>query len=126
MAQSLAEQYLQHLAQGRFMIQRERASGKCFFYPRRLAPVSGSTDIEWIEAGGGGTVYSTTVIRQKPPQPDYNLALIDLDEGPRMLSRVEGVPAAEVRIGLRVQARIIEDDGQPLVVFTPRAPGGQS
>lgn len=120
---SVADEFLGFLEQGRFMIQRERG-GAHFFYPRRVAPVSGATDIEWVEAGGGATVYSTTVIRQKPPAPDYNLALVDLDEGPRMLTRVDGVPPEQVAIGMRVRARIVREDGQPLVVFEPE--GGRS
>jgi uncharacterized OB-fold protein len=64
-------------------------------------------------------VYSTTVIRQKPPTPSYNLALVDLAEGPRMMSRVEGVPPEQVRIGMRVSAKIIRENDVPLLVFEP-------
>ena len=70
-------------------------------FPRVAEPGTGCTDLEWVEASGKGTVYSTTVIRQKPPTPNYNLALIDLAEGARMMSRVEGIPPEEVRIGMR-------------------------
>ena len=49
----------------------------------------------------------------------YNLALIDLDEGPRMMSRVEGVET--LPIGARVRARIIDEDGKKLVIFDPAA-----
>jgi uncharacterized OB-fold protein len=64
-------------------------------------------------------VYSTTVIRQKPPAPSYNLALVDLAEGPRMMSRVEGIPPEQVRIGMRVSAKIIRENDVPLLVFEP-------
>ncbi len=111
--------YFAHLAQGRFMLQRSRKSGKFFFHPRVAEPLTGCTDLEWAEVSGRGTVYSTTVIRQKPPAADYNVALIDLAEGPRMMSRVEGIPPADVRIGMAVTARIIDDNGRALVVFTP-------
>ena len=74
---------------------------------------------EWVEACGRGTVYSTTVIRQKPPTPNYNLALIDLAEGPRMMSRVEGIAPEAVKIGMAVRARVIRENDQPLVVFEP-------
>jgi uncharacterized OB-fold protein len=57
------------------------------------------------------------VVRKKPPEPSYNVALIDLAEGPRMMSRVEGVEPAAVAIGMAVQARIIDQDGEPVVVF---------
>ncbi len=111
------------LAEGSFRIQRSRTTGRYIFYPRVVEPGTGSTDLEWVEASGKGVVYSTTVISQKPPTPNYNVALIDLAEGPRMMSRVEGVAPAEVKIGMRVTARIVRENGQPVVVW---AAGGQS
>ncbi|HTV98615.1 MAG TPA: Zn-ribbon domain-containing OB-fold protein [Steroidobacteraceae bacterium] len=113
------EEFFAFLAEGRFMLQRSRESGRCFFYPRVAEPLSGCTDLEWVEARGRGTVYSTTVVRQKPPTPSYNVALIDLEEGPRLMSRVEGIASEEVRIGMAVKARIIRESDKPLLVFEP-------
>ena len=112
-------EYLAFLEQGRFMIQRSRASGRHFWYPRVIEPATGSTDLEWVAASGRGTVYSTTVIRQKPPTPHYNLALIDLEEGTRMLSRVESIAPEAVLIGMAVRAKIVREGDRPLVVFEP-------
>lgn len=92
------------------MIQRSASSGRHVFYPRVIAPGTGADDLEWVQACGRGTVYSTTVVRTKPPKPDYNVVLIELAEGPRMMSRVEGVEPADVAIGMAVQARITSDD----------------
>ena len=111
------------LAEGRFMIQRSRGGGNYIFYPRAVAPGTGARDLEWVEASGRGTVYSTTVVRKKPPEPSYNVALIDLEEGPRMMSRVEGVAPDAVAIGMAVKARIVEQDGAPVVVFEPAGHG---
>jgi len=105
------------LAQGRFMIQRSKGSGAHVFYPRAVAPGTGARDLEWVQASGRGVVYSTTVVRKKPPEPSYNVVLVDLAEGPRMMSRVEGVDPAAVTIGMAVQARIVDQDGEPVVVF---------
>lgn len=113
------EQWTAFLEQGRFMLLRSRQSGKCFWFPRVAEPGTGSTDLEWIEASGQGTVYSTTVIRQKPPTPNYNLALIDLAEGPRMMSRVEGMAPEQVRIGMAVRAMVIREGERPVLVFEP-------
>lgn len=112
-------EYLLFLAEGRFMIQRSRSSGRHLFYPRVAEPRTGATDLEWVEASGEGTVYATTVVRQRPPSPSYNVALIDLAEGPRMMSRVEGIAPEDVRIGMKVRARISRDGDQPLLVFDP-------
>lgn len=113
------KEYMEHLAQGRFMIQRSPTTGEYVFYPRMAAPGSGTDDLEWVAVSGLGTVYSTTVIRQKPPTPDYNLALIDLVEGVRMMSRVEGLVPTDVKIGMRVRAKVIREGEQSLVVFEP-------
>lgn len=115
------QQYRAYLAVGRFMIQRALLSGAYFFYPRVLEPASGSEQWEWVEASGLGTVYSTTVVRVRRPAADYNVALIDLAEGPRMMSRLIGVPPEEVRIGMQVRARIQDIEGVPAVVFEPLA-----
>jgi uncharacterized protein len=111
--------YQAFLQEGRFMIQRGKASGRHHFYPRAIEPGTGNDDLEWVPASGLGTVYSTTVVRSKPPAPSYNVALIDLAEGPRMMSRVEGLAPEEVRIGMAVRARIAIDDGNACVAFDP-------
>jgi uncharacterized OB-fold protein len=113
------QEYFEHVAAGRFMIQKSRSTGGHVFYPRVAEPGTGATDLEWVAACGRGTVYSTTTIRQKPPAPDYNVALIDLEEGPRMLSRVDGVAPEAVRIGMAVTARVVHEGGESLVVFVP-------
>jgi uncharacterized OB-fold protein len=113
------KEYFEYLAQGRFMIQKSRSTGGHVFYPRVAEPGTGATDLEWVAASGLGTVYSTTVIRQKPPTPNYNLALIDLAEGPRMMSRIEGIAPEAVKIGMAVKAKVVRENDQPLVVFEP-------
>ena len=118
-ANQLEEEFLAFLGQGRFMLQRSRASGEYVFFPRVAAPRSGLRDLEWVEVSGRGTVYSTIVVRTRPPQAPYNVALIDLAEGPRLLSRVEGLAPQDVRIGMPVRARVSEAEGRPLLVFDP-------
>ena len=108
------------LREGRFMLQRCRETGAFVFYPRVAPPGTGTGTLEWVEASGRGTVYATTVTRRRPEQGgSYNLALIELAEGPRMLSRVVGLPPEEVRIGMGVRARIDEIEGVPAVGFEP-------
>jgi len=114
-------EYRRWLAEGRFMLQRSRGRGAFVFYPRVAEPTTGATDLEWVEASGDGAVYSTTVVRQKPPACDYNVALIDLAEGVRMMSRVVGIAPADVKIGMPVRARIVVEDDAPLVLFEAMA-----
>ena len=113
------QEFFAYLEQGEFMLQRSRSSGNFLFYPRVAEPGTGAMDLEWVKASGAGTVYSTTVIRQKAPKTDYNLALIDLAEGPRMMSRVQNILPDQVKIGMSVRALVIREDGRPVVVFEP-------
>jgi uncharacterized OB-fold protein len=108
-----------YLEAGRLMLQRSRETGRFIFYPRIAEPGTGCTDLDWVEASGQGTVHSTTVVRARPPASDYNVALIDLEEGVRMMSRVEGIAPDAVRIGMAVRARIAAGEDGPIVVFDP-------
>ena len=110
-------EYQQFLNQGQFMLVRSRESGRAVFYPRVVEPGTGSTDLEWVPASGLGVVYSFTTVRPRPPEQPYNVSLIDLAEGPRMMSRVEGMAPADVAIGMAVQAEVIQHNGKGLVVF---------
>ena len=112
--------YFDHLAQGRFMLQRVRATGEWLYYPRMFAPGSGDAELEWAEPSGLGTVYAATVNRPRPPEPPSSLVIVELDEGPRMMSRVDGIEAEAVTIGMRVRAKIVDGpDGTPILAFEP-------
>lgn len=109
-----------HLAAGRFMLQKCTGCSRHIFYPRVLCPHCAGTALEWVECKGMGTVYSTTVVARRAEQGGpYNVALVDLDEGVRLMSRVDGMPPERVAIGLRVRHAIVEENGEPLLVFTP-------
>lgn len=115
--------YLEHCRRGELAYQVSTADGKAVFYPRVAAPGSGHTNLEWRASKGQGTVYATTVVyyRNEPP---LNVALIDLDEGFRMMSRVEGVDPLQVKIGMRVSVRMNPGDDKqpPYPVFIPLLP----
>ena len=109
------QDYKRFLAEGRFMIQRSRSTGRYCFYPRLAIPGTGETDLDWVPASGRGTVYAITVNRKR--EGSYNVALVDLDEGVRMMSHIAGVET--VAIGTRVTARIDTLETGPAVVFVP-------
>lgn len=112
--------YMKYLNEGRFMLQHSPSTDEWVFYPRMIAPRTGATDMEWVEASGLGTVYATTVKRQKAPTPNVNLAVVELDEGPRMLSHVQGIEPDAVKIGMRVRAKIVDGpDEAKIVIFEP-------
>lgn len=105
------------LRDGRFLIQRSGDSG-AFNFPPRVAR-AGHGDLSLVEAGGGGTVYAVTTIRVKPPAEPYNVVIIELDEGPRLMSSVLVAKGTDVAIGLRVQAFIDTSGEEPVLLFRP-------
>lgn len=113
-----------YLASGVFKIQQCKECGHHIFYPRQLCHHCGSGNLKWVDCSGRGTVYSTSVVRRKPDRGgDYNLSLIDLEEGPRMLSRVMDVAPDEVTIGMEVSAHVGMLDDKPAVVFYNKVQG---
>ncbi len=108
------------LAEGRFLIQQCGDCSQHIYFPREVCPHCGSNHVALVAPTGLGTVYSVTTVRRKPDAGgDYNVCLIDLDEGVRLMSRVEVSPADAVQVGQRVQARVVVDKGQGVVVFDP-------
>lgn len=109
-------QYQAALDDGRFLIQRCGACTRAVFHPRELCPHCGAAPLAWEAPSGLGTVYAVTTVRRKPEAGgDLNVSLVDLDEGVRLMSRVEG--GAPARIGQRVKARVQVANGRGLVVF---------
>ena len=112
------QQFKNYLSQGKFMIQRSKSLNQFFFHPRVAFPGTGERDLEWVEASGNGIVHSTTCNRRLPEKGgDFNLSLITLEEGPRMMARVEGVAPDKLDIGQKVKARISDLNGEPAIIF---------
>src|SRR5262245_61600245 len=112
--------YLAHLERNELAYQFSPEAGRAVFYPRVLCPFTGSDRLEWRVSKGLGTVYATTAVHPAEGQP-FNVALIDCDEGFRLMSRVEDIPPEQVRIGQRVRFRTHRPGGDepPHPVFTP-------
>jgi uncharacterized OB-fold protein len=105
---------------GRFLIQRCTDCSRHVYFPRESCPHCGSAALEWKQPIGLGTVHAVTTVRRKPADGgDLNVSLVDLDEGVRLMSRVENLAPDAVRIGLRVKARVQVKDGRGLVLFDP-------
>ena len=80
---------------GELRIQRCRACGNAYFYPRPICPRCNSTDVEWFTASGRGRLYSYVINHRAPPNfrdyAPYVIAVVELDEGPRMMTNIVGV-----------------------------------
>lgn len=112
------ETYTRYLGEGTLAFQRCTSCGRVVFYPRVLCPYCGSTSLEWRESSGRGAVYAATAVYHRDREP-HSVALVDLDDGFRMMSRVEAIAAEEVEIGMRVSFEAREEEGGPVAVFLP-------
>jgi uncharacterized protein len=120
MPESPLATYIAHLEKGELAYQFSPSLGAAVFYPRVIAPKTGKADLQWRISKGLGTVHATTVVHPQAGEP-YNVCLVDVDEGFRMMSRVEDVAPTAVHIGMRVKFRVhpAQGDDAPYPVFTP-------
>ena len=112
--------YVDHLERGELAYQFSPDAGSALFYPRVLCPFTGSERLEWRVSKGLGTVHATTVVHPAEGKP-FNVALVDCDEGFRLMSRVEDIAPDQVKIGQRVRFRVHKPGGKeaPYPVFVP-------
>jgi len=108
-------------AEGRLLYQECPACGHRQFYPRPVCTACGA-DPEWAEASGRGVVHTFTVVRQygQPPFKDelpYVVAMIELEEGVRMLSNVTDCDAESVHVGMPVEAYAVAAADEVAVPF---------
>ena len=99
--------YWQGARDRKLLIRRCNSCGQMHFMPRFICPDCWSEDLEWVESRGAGSVYSFSVIHRAPTpvfagQTPYVTAMIELDEGPRIVANILGQDALSVKIGDRV------------------------
>lgn len=104
------------LAAGEVRLQKCQDCGEHQYPPESFCYACGGTSLEWVPVVGAGTVYSYIIVHQvyRPAFKDfipYTVAIVQLDEGPRMLGALLGLDTP-VEIGSRVKPRIqpISDD----------------
>lgn len=113
----------------RLILQRCKASGKCFFPPAPVSPFTGRAEWEWVPASGQGELWSFVVFHQKyfdgmQDELPYPVAMVKLDEGPYLLTNLAGMTPAEARIGMRLAVRFPGGpEGFLLPQFGPAEPG---
>ncbi|MBF6619889.1 MAG: OB-fold domain-containing protein [Patulibacter sp.] len=108
-------------AERRLVCRYDEDGARFYHYPRERAPGTLSDRTSWREVSGRGVVYSYTVVHQAASRAfrdrvPYVLALIDLDEGPRMMATVDA-PADAVTIGTRVRVAWRTEEDVTLPIF---------
>ena len=120
-----SEAYWRGCKEGKLLLQKCGSCGHVQFYPRLLCTQCAGDALDWHEASGMGVVKSFTIIRRAvsaayEPDAPYIVALIELAEGPTMMSNVVGSAPETVAIGMPVQVgfeAFSEEVSVP--VFTP-------
>ena len=118
-------EYWQGATEGRLMLNECADCGLVYHYPRALCPDCFSDDIEWVEAAGEGEVYSYTLARQVPGWPEDDvpvaMAFVELAEGPRMPTVIQGIDPEDVEVGMAVTVDFVETEADDVAipVFVP-------
>ena len=97
-------------AAGELRIQRCTDCGKPYFYPRPVCPSCRSANVEWFTASGRATLYSYVINHRAAPgfadDAPYAIAVVQLEEGPRMMSNIRGLPATPEALELDMPLQV--------------------
>ena len=108
--------------EGKLLIKRCAACWRAHFYPRPFCPHCWSEDVSWEQASGRATLYTFTIVRRNdlPPFPDrvpYVAAVVDLAEGPRMMTNIEGCDHDDIEIGMQLTVAFRDEGDFTIPVF---------
>jgi len=113
-------QYWKAASEEALLLKRCRACSRTHFYPRAVCPGCLSSDTEWYEASGKGTIYSYSIMRRAPVP--YAIAFVTLEEGVTMMSNIVECDLDSVAIGQQVEVVFGKTEGgQGLPLFRPVA-----
>lgn len=121
--------YWDAAAAGRLKIQRCTDCGRPFFYPRPSCPFCASDALEWFTASGRATLYSYTINHRPAPgferDAPYAIAVVQLEEGPRMMANIVGVENTPENLVLDMDLEVtFEKRGEMTIPqFTPAGTG---
>jgi hypothetical protein len=110
---------------GRLLIKRCADCGAAHFYPRPFCPACWSTAVDWEEASGQAALYTWSVVHENDLPPfgervPYVAAVVDLAEGPRMMTNVVDCDADALTVGMALRVAYRElDESTTVPVFVP-------
>lgn len=104
--------------QGKLLVARCPETGKHVWWPRKVSPFTGKSNMELVESKGEGVVYTYSVMRRTPSQ--YCIAYVTLDEGPTMMTNIVNCDLDTVKVGMRVKVTFEDlNDEAALPLFEP-------
>lgn len=98
--------FFEGVRRGTLMIQRCRRCRTHQLPARFACDECLSGELEWVEASGRGKIFSFVLVHQRyhPAfETPYNVTLVELDEGPRLVSSVVGIADEEIKVGMPVE-----------------------
>jgi uncharacterized OB-fold protein len=120
-----SQAYWEGAREGRLLVARCGACGERHHYPRPFCPSCWSDDVTLEQVSGRGTLYtwSTVFMNDLPPFNDrlpYVAAVVELDEGPRLMTNLVDHDGIELRVGMPVEVVFQElTDTVTAPVFRP-------
>lgn len=110
--------YWESAKNGKLLVKTCKACGKLHYYPRTICPHCLSSDTDWVEASGKGTIYTYSVMRRT--ETPYVIAYVTLEEGVTMLSNIVECDVDGVAVGQTVEVVFRDTEGgHSLPVFRP-------
>jgi uncharacterized OB-fold protein len=122
-----AKPYWDGLREGKLMLPKCNDCGAAFFYPRIACPHCHSRNVSWIQASGKGKLFSFQIAyRALNPafkiEPPYILAMIELEEGPRMMSNLINIDPDPAALTCDMPVEVVfekQTDEVTLALFQP-------
>jgi uncharacterized OB-fold protein len=116
-----SQPYWEGIAQGELRIQRCTQCERHVFYPRSLCPHCHSDQLTWVVASGKGHIYSYTVAHRAfgpfAAETPFVVAIVELEEGVRLMTRIIGAPRERITIGAAVRVSFEQVAGRPPLPF---------
>ena len=121
---ALSEPFWAAAAEGRLVVQRCETCGGYEWTPQVACSVCWTETLAWTQVSGLGVVYSFSVVhRAQGPgfETPYVVAIVELDEGPRLLTDLVDVEPDRVRVGMEVAVALGVAPHPALYHFRPRS-----
>ena len=116
------------MRQHELWIQRCNTCETVYFYPRFICPNCLSADVAWFQASGRGTLYTYMINHRPVPgfeqEAPYAIAVVKLDEGPRMMTNIIGIANTPENLVLDMPLEIAYDDVTDDVTLPKWKPAG--
>ena len=100
------EHFWNATGEGKLLVKKCADCNEYHYYPRTICPFCMSSNTEWKESPGTGTVYTYSIMRRVPVP--YCIAYVTLDEGITMMTNIIDVDLETIKIGMKVKVSFVD------------------